>query len=68
VLIGAAFLLENQADFACVVLSGPSVKVLDNISSFSIFMEKVFSALAPKVGPNERGVTSGCAKTLSIIF
>lgn len=49
-LIGAAFLLEHQAELAGAVLSGPSVKVPDNISSTTIFLGKVFSALAPKFG------------------
>lgn len=49
-LIGAAYLLEHQADLSGAVLSGPSVKVPDTISSATIFMGKLFSALLPKVG------------------
>jgi acylglycerol lipase len=49
-LIGAAYLLEHQAEFSGAVLSGPSVKVPDNISSTTILLGKVFSALAPKLG------------------
>jgi len=49
-LIGAAYLLEHQAEFSGAVLSGPSVKVPDNISSTTILLGKVFSTLAPKLG------------------
>jgi len=49
-LIGAAYLLEHQAELSGAVLSGPSVKVPDNISSTTILLGKVFSALAPKLG------------------
>jgi len=49
-LIGAAYLLEHQAELAGAVLSGPSVKVPENISSATIFLGKIFSSLAPKFG------------------
>lgn len=49
-LISAAYLLEHQAELSGAVLSGPSVKVPDNISSTTIFLGKVFSTLMPKLG------------------
>ncbi|MBW1817623.1 MAG: lysophospholipase [Deltaproteobacteria bacterium] len=49
-LIGALFLLDHQEDLAGAVLSGPSVKVPDNISGATIFVGKVLSALLPKAG------------------
>jgi acylglycerol lipase len=49
-LIAAAHLLENQEDLKGAVLSGPSVKIPDNISQAVIFIGKVLSALIPKAG------------------
>jgi len=49
-LISAAYLLEHQAEVSGAVLSGPSVKVPENISSATIFMGKMLSALMPKAG------------------
>ncbi|MBW1780493.1 MAG: lysophospholipase [Deltaproteobacteria bacterium] len=49
-LIGAAYLLEHQTELAGAVLSGPSVKVPDNISPTTVFLGKLFSTLAPKIG------------------
>ena len=48
-LIGALYLLDHQGDLAGAVLSGPAVKVPDNIPAAAIFAGKVFSALAPKL-------------------
>ena len=47
-LISAAYLLEYQAELKGVVLSAPSIKVPDNISSRTIFIAKVLSTLVPK--------------------
>jgi alpha-beta hydrolase superfamily lysophospholipase len=49
-LIGALFLLDHQEDLAGAVLSGPAVKVPDNISGGTIVAGKILSALLPKVG------------------
>jgi alpha-beta hydrolase superfamily lysophospholipase len=49
-LISALYLLDHQREFAGAVLSGPAVKVPDNVSSFVIFVGKIFSALIPKLG------------------
>jgi acylglycerol lipase len=49
-LISAAYLLDHQADLSGAVLSGPSVKAPDNISSTTIFLGKVFSTLIPRLG------------------
>jgi acylglycerol lipase len=49
-LICAAYLLEHQREVSGAVLSGPSVKVPENISSATIFLGKVFSVLMPKAG------------------
>jgi acylglycerol lipase len=49
-LIGAAYLLDHQTELAGAVLSGPAVKVHDNVSPAFIFVGKVISALMPKFG------------------
>ena len=49
-LISAVYLLEHQFELTGAILSGPSVKVSDNISSTTIFFGKMFSALIPKLG------------------
>lgn len=49
-LISAAYLIDHPADFTGVVLSGPSVKMPDNISAFVIFTGKVLSVLMPRAG------------------
>jgi len=49
-LIGSIYLLDHQDELSGAVLSGPSVKVPDNISSATIFAGKLFSTLMPKLG------------------
>jgi acylglycerol lipase len=49
-LIGAAYLLEHQQELCGAVLSGPGVKVPDNISKAVIFAGKVLSVVMPKTG------------------
>ena len=49
-LIGAAYLLEHQQELSAAVLSGPSVKVPDDISKAVIFAGKVLSVVMPKAG------------------
>ena len=49
-LIGAAYLLEYQDKLAGAVLSGPGVKISDNISSTTIALGKLLSVLIPKAG------------------
>jgi acylglycerol lipase len=49
-LIGAAYLLEHQQELAGAVLSGPGIKVPDNISQAVILMGKLFSVIMPKMG------------------
>ncbi len=49
-LIGSIYLLDHQAELTGSVISGPSVKVPDNISSATIFFGKMFSTLMPKFG------------------
>ena len=49
-LIGAAYLLDHQAELKGAVISGPVVKVRDTISPTAIFMGKVISAFMPKRG------------------
>ena len=49
-LIGAAYLLEHQQELCGAVLSGPGVKVPDNISKAVIFAGKVLSIVMPKSG------------------
>ncbi len=49
-LIGGAYLLEHQHEFAGAVLSGPGIKVPDNISQTVIFIGKILSKILPKIG------------------
>ena len=49
-LIGSIFLIENQEKMTGAILSGPGVKVPDNISSGVIFVGKVLSTLMPGFG------------------
>jgi acylglycerol lipase len=49
-LISSCYLLDHQADFRGAVISAPLIKASGNISQVTIFMGKVLSALAPKMG------------------
>jgi len=49
-LIGAAYLLDHQYELTGAILSGATVKVPEGISPVIIFMGKVLSLLAPKMG------------------
>ncbi len=49
-LIGAVYLLDHQAKFTGAVLSGPAVKIQDDVSPAFIFVGKVISVLMPKMG------------------
>jgi len=49
-LISAAYLLEYQDELSGTVLSGPSIKVPDNISQATIFLGKMLSIIMPKAG------------------
>jgi len=49
-LIAAVYPLEYQDELAGTVLSGPAVKVPENISAAVIFTGRIFSRLMPKLG------------------
>ena len=49
-LISAAYLLEFQDELAGAVLSGPSIKVPDNISAATIFIANLLSTIMPGAG------------------
>ncbi len=49
-LISTAYMLEHQDELSGAVLSGPSVKVPDNISQATIFLGKLLSIIIPKAG------------------
>jgi acylglycerol lipase len=49
-LIVPHYLLDHPADFVGAVISAPLVKVGDNISSATVLMGKILSALAPRMG------------------
>ena len=49
-LIGTAYLLDYQDELAGAVLSGPGVKVPDNISKAVIFLGKILSVVMPRAG------------------
>ena len=47
-LIGTNYLLDHQDELDGAVLSGPGVKIPDNISQTTILLGKLFSSLLPK--------------------
>jgi len=49
-LISAMYLLDHQAELAGVVLSGPAVKIPNDVTIATIFVGKILSALIPKFG------------------
>lgn len=49
-LIGAAYLLEHQNELSGAVLSGPAIKIPENISQTTILAGKIFSVILPKLG------------------
>jgi acylglycerol lipase len=49
-LIAVTWLLEHQDEVQGVILSGPAVRIPDNISALTIFAGKILSALLPRVG------------------
>jgi acylglycerol lipase len=49
-LIGALYLLDHQDELAGAVLSGPCVKVPDDVSPVTVLLGRLFSALMPRAG------------------
>jgi acylglycerol lipase len=49
-LIGALYLLDRQAELSGAVLSGPCVKVPDNVSPVTVLLGRLLSALMPRAG------------------
>jgi alpha-beta hydrolase superfamily lysophospholipase len=49
-LIGALHLIDRQHGLKGAILSGPGVKVPDNISSVTLFMGKALSLIMPRLG------------------
>ncbi len=49
-LIGAVYLLDHPADLAGAILSGPLVKVPDNISPATVLLSRLLSVVLPKLG------------------
>ena len=49
-LISASYLLNHQDELSGAVLSGPSIKVPDNISKAVIFVGKILSIIIPGAG------------------
>ncbi len=49
-LIGATYLLDHQDSLQGAILSGPAVKIPDNISPAIMFAGKILSALFPGIG------------------
>ena len=54
-LIDAVYLLEHQDELAGAVLSGPLVKMSDDISPLTVFMGKLLSALTAQSRTNGAG-------------
>lgn len=49
-LIGVVYLLDHQAEVTGAVLSGPAVKIKDDVSRSFILLGKMISVLMPKAG------------------
>ena len=49
-LIGAVYLLDHQSELAGAVLSGPAVKIPNDVTPAMIFVGKILSALIPRFG------------------
>ena len=49
-LIATLYLLDQSVEFAGIVFSGPCVKVPANVSAITVFLAKVLSRIAPKLG------------------
>ena len=49
-LIGAVYILDHPADLNGAILSGPLVKVPDNISPLTVLLSRILSVLSPKLG------------------
>lgn len=49
-LIGTTFLIEHQAEFTAAVLSGPAIQSPIRPSPFLLFLNRIFSIVAPKMG------------------
>ena len=49
-LIGAVYLLDHPGDLAGAILSGPLVKVPDNISPATVLLSRLLSVVLPKLG------------------
>ncbi len=49
-LIGAVYLFEHPADLTGAILSGPLVKVPDNISPATVLLSRLLSVVLPKLG------------------
>ena len=66
-LIGALYLLDHPGELAGAVLSGPVVKIPDNISAVTIFLGKVFSVLAPRLGLIAPPEASGVSRDPAVV-
>ena len=49
-LIGTVYLFDHQSNLAGAILSGPLVKIPDNISSMTVMLSRLLSVLLPKLG------------------
>ena len=49
-LIGAVYLLDHPGDLTGAILSGPLVKVPDNISPVTVLLSRLLSVVLPKLG------------------
>jgi alpha-beta hydrolase superfamily lysophospholipase len=66
-LIGALYLLDHQGELAGAVLSGPAVKVPDNIPAVTIFLGKALSVLAPRLGLIAPPEASGVSRDPAVV-
>ena len=62
-LIGAIFLLEFQEELKGAILSGPGVKIPENISSGTILAGKMLSILMPRFGLDPTGCIARFARS-----
>lgn len=58
--ITASYLTTRQEDFSGAILSGPAVKISDNMPKITLLLGKILSALAPKSGLTQLNAEGVC--------
>lgn len=65
-LIAAAYLIEQQSQFAAAVLSGPAIRAPQQPSRFALFIMRIISRLLPRLGVMQLD-SSGVSKDPDVV-